>query len=129
MSDKKLDLSLDHAEQSVSEASANVDVDILCIDCKTSFIWTAGEQNFFQTKGLTNPPKRCKPCKKAKNQRLSEIEKARVSGKRHHVVMPAKCAACGKVTTVPFYPSQGRPVYCRDCYKEMSTQKAEANTA
>ena len=27
-----------------------------------------------------------------------------------------KCAKCGKQTQVPFKPSGGRPVYCRDCY-------------
>ncbi len=29
-----------------------------------------------------------------------------------------KCAKCGKQTQVPFKPSGGRPVYCRDCYME-----------
>lgn len=129
MSDNKFDGLQENAEQIVSEPSSNIDVDIKCVDCRAPFTWTAGEQDFFQAKGLTNPPKRCKPCKKAKNQRLSDIEKARVDGKRHHVVMPAECATCGKVTTVPFYPSQGRPVYCRDCFKEMKVQKAEANSA
>lgn len=28
---------------------------------------------------------------------------------------PAVCADCGKETTVPFKPKEGRPVYCRDC--------------
>ncbi|HWG90193.1 MAG TPA: CxxC-x17-CxxC domain-containing protein [Candidatus Thermoplasmatota archaeon] len=26
------------------------------------------------------------------------------------------CAACGKSATVPFVPTPGRPVYCRDCF-------------
>lgn len=121
MSDNKSDGTLDNAEPGGGESSNNVDIEIRCIDCRRQFTWTAGEQDFFHAKGLTNPPKRCKPCKKAKNQRLSDIEKARIDGKRHHVVMPAECATCGKVTTVPFYPSQGRPVYCRDCYKELNS--------
>lgn len=29
-----------------------------------------------------------------------------------------KCAKCGKQTEVPFKPSGGRPVYCRDCYMQ-----------
>jgi len=104
------------------------DISIRCIECRKEFTWTVGEQVFFHQKDLTNQPKRCKPCKKAKNQRLSEIEKARVNGKRHQVVMPAECASCGKVTTVPFYPSQGRPVYCRACFQEMkfATKAGEA---
>ena len=28
----------------------------------------------------------------------------------------AVCADCGNKTQVPFKPSPGRPVYCRDCY-------------
>ena len=27
------------------------------------------------------------------------------------------CADCGKATTVPFKPTQGKPVLCRDCFK------------
>jgi CxxC-x17-CxxC domain-containing protein len=130
MSDNKFDDPHVSAEQIVSEPSTNTDTEIQCTDCRMSFTWTAGEQAFFQAKGLTNPPKRCKPCKKAKNQRLSEIERARIDGKRHHVIMPAECATCGKVTTVPFYPSQGRPVYCRSCFQEMNAlPKADANSA
>ena len=41
-----------------------------CVDCNENFIWTAGEQVFFHDKGLKNEPKRCKPCKQAKNERL-----------------------------------------------------------
>lgn len=26
------------------------------------------------------------------------------------------CAACGKPAQVPFKPTGGRPIYCRDCY-------------
>ena len=31
----------------------------------------------------------------------------------------AVCAACGAQTTVPFEPTQGRDVFCRDCYRKM----------
>ena len=30
----------------------------------------------------------------------------------------AKCAECDKDTEVPFKPTEGRPVYCRDCYQK-----------
>ena len=26
------------------------------------------------------------------------------------------CSQCGRETTVPFKPTQGRPVYCRECF-------------
>lgn len=28
----------------------------------------------------------------------------------------ATCADCGKECEVPFKPTEGRPVYCRDCF-------------
>ncbi|MFL6373919.1 MAG: zinc-ribbon domain containing protein [Pyrinomonadaceae bacterium] len=99
------------------------DLAIQCIDCRELFTWTVGEQEFYRTKGLTNPPKRCKPCKKEKNKRLDAIEHARATGQRYRVDIKAECARCHKVTTIPFYPSQGRPVFCRACYLELSAQQ------
>ena len=96
-----------------------MDAPIKCIDCTEEFIWTIGEQAFYREKELTNPPKRCKPCKKAKNKRLDAIETAKLTGKRHVVEVRADCARCGQTTTIPFYPSQGRPVYCRACFLEL----------
>ena len=29
----------------------------------------------------------------------------------------ATCAKCGQPCKVPFKPMEGRPVYCRNCYK------------
>ena len=44
------------------------DKSILCPDCGTIFTFTAGEQEFFASKGLTNEPRRCPQCRKAKKQ-------------------------------------------------------------
>lgn len=96
------------------------DTEILCVDCNGVFIWTAGEQTFFRDKGLQNPPKRCKECKKAKNERLEAINAAQVSGVKQRIEVSVNCAKCKTSTTVPFYPSQGRPVYCRSCFLEMN---------
>ncbi len=30
----------------------------------------------------------------------------------------AVCSDCGKECEVPFKPTQGRPVYCRDCFRK-----------
>lgn len=100
------------------------DLLIPCIDCSDDFVWTAGEQIFFRDKQLQNPPKRCKGCKKAKNQRLEAIELSRLTGKRHRIEVRAECAKCATATTVPFYPCQGRPVYCRSCYAGMNTPES-----
>ena len=29
----------------------------------------------------------------------------------------ATCTDCGKECEVPFKPTQGKPVYCRDCFR------------
>lgn len=92
------------------------DLPIICVDCASEFIWTSGEQSFFRDKNLQNPPKRCKQCKQAKNQRLAAVALAQVSGIRQKIEVSVNCAKCETPTTVPFYPSQGRPVYCRSCF-------------
>jgi CxxC-x17-CxxC domain-containing protein len=35
----------------------------------------------------------------------------------------AVCADCGKECEVPFKPTEGRPVYCRDCYRKHIPQR------
>jgi len=30
----------------------------------------------------------------------------------------ATCSDCGAQTQVPFKPTEGRPVYCRDCFQK-----------
>lgn len=102
------------------------DQSITCVDCSEAFIWTAGEQVFFHDKGLKNEPKRCKRCKQAKNDRLAAISAAQVSGVRQRIEVIVTCAQCGEETTVPFYPSQGRPVYCRSCFLAGRTMTATA---
>lgn len=104
-----------------------MDQSILCMDCREHFVWTAGEQRFYLDKNLQNPPKRCKECKKAKNQRIAAVAKSRITGKKQHIEVKTECAKCETVTTVPFYPSQGRPVYCRTCFVKMNLKANAAN--
>jgi hypothetical protein len=40
-----------------------------CSDCGQSFIFTAGEQAFYVSKGLSEP-KRCKPCRELRKRTL-----------------------------------------------------------
>lgn len=94
-----------------------------CIDCSGEFIFTAGEQQFFADKGLKNEPKRCKPCKKRKNERIAA---SRPPNQRVEVIVT--CALCGVETSVPFRPTQGRPVLCRACFLKSRASPAEAQT-
>jgi CxxC-x17-CxxC domain-containing protein len=85
-----------------------------CADCGSEFVWTSGEQAFFADKHFTNEPKRCKTCKTKRVQRRTGGPAAG----HDRTETRATCSACGKETTVPFRPSQGRPVYCRDCFQQ-----------
>lgn len=109
-----------YVDASPSEESELDDKTILCIDCSQNFVWSVGEQIFFRDKQLQNPPKRCKECKQAKNERLAAIASAQASGIKQRIEVSVNCARCNASTTVPFYPSQGRPVFCRSCYLEMN---------
>lgn len=40
-----------------------MDQELTCQDCKNFFIFTEGEQAFYEGKGFT-PPKRCADCRK-----------------------------------------------------------------
>ncbi|MEP6944645.1 MAG: zinc-ribbon domain containing protein [Acidobacteriota bacterium] len=116
MSNSIFGQAVDIVSENGDAASEFDDKSIRCIDCAQDFVWSTGEQIFFRDKKLQNPPKRCKSCKKLKNERLAAVEAAQTTGVRHRIEIVAECARCSAVTTVPFYPSQGRPVYCRACY-------------
>ena len=86
-----------------------------CSDCGNSFTFSAEEQEQFQARGYTNEPKRCLECRQArKAERYGSS-----GGYRPRQMFPAVCADCGKETEVPFEPSQGRPVYCSDCFRKV----------
>jgi hypothetical protein len=82
------------------------DETLICEDCGCEFVFTAGEQEFYAEKGLTNKPKRCANCRKAKKQQHRGKKK----------MYDAVCAKCGKQTQVPFNPTQGRDVLCKECF-------------
>jgi CxxC-x17-CxxC domain-containing protein len=94
-----------------------------CVDCGEDFIFTAGEQLFFSDKQFKNEPKRCKACKGKRAQALG------LSGGNSTTKVETRttCSACGKETTVPFKPTQGRPVFCRECFQQ--GRKATAASA
>jgi CxxC-x17-CxxC domain-containing protein len=95
-----------------------VDRFLKCSDCGNEFVFTAGEQLFFYDKQFKNDPKRCKLCK-AKRAGLgrSANPDAAVILPFSHTETRTECSACGIVTTVPFKPTQGRPVLCRSCFQ------------
>jgi hypothetical protein len=47
---------------------AFADKSLQCSDCGATFTFTAGEQEFYASKGFTNEPRRCGPCRQVKKQ-------------------------------------------------------------
>ena len=83
------------------------DQKLVCEECGAEFIFTAGEQEFYAEKGLTNVPKRCPDCRKARKQR------------NRKKLYDAVCSKCGAATKVPFKPIEGKEVYCRECFAKL----------
>jgi CxxC-x17-CxxC domain-containing protein len=107
-----------------------VDRFLKCSDCGNDFVFTAGEQLFFHDKQFKNDPKRCKLCK-AKRTGLG-----RSANPGGVAALPfsrtetrTECSACGVETTVPFRPTQGRPVLCRACFQRRRAPSAVAASA
>jgi len=90
-----------------------------CSDCGAEFVFTAGEQLFFHDKQFKNEPRHCKQCK-AKRVR---------GGSRVRPETRTNCSLCGAETTVPFKPTQGRPVLCRSCFKQQMPKNGAAPTS
>ena len=83
------------------------DKTIKCADCGVEFVFSAGEQEFYASKGFQNAPLRCKACRMARKANA------------HQVI----CAACGRETTVKIRLKEDRPVYCSECYAKLREAK------
>ncbi len=99
------------------------DKSLQCADCGTTFTFSAEEQEFFQSKGYTNEPKRCPSCRQARKTQRYGNDSYGSGPRAHRQMFPAVCAQCGKETEVPFQPREGRPVYCSDCYSKTKTTR------
>jgi len=95
------------------------DKTLQCADCGATFTFTANEQEFYQSKGYTNEPKRCPACRQAR--KADHYGNSGYGSPRQ--MFHATCAQCGKDTEVPFEPRSDRPVYCSDCYNKVRTSK------
>jgi CxxC-x17-CxxC domain-containing protein len=100
------------------------DKTLTCRDCGQSFIFSAGEQEFYAQRGLMNQPGRCPDCRAQSRQRQESrggggrsmaFERSSQPREMHTVT----CSNCGKPAQVPFVPRGDRPVYCSDCFGKM----------
>ena len=124
-----------------------MDRTLTCRDCGQQFVFTAGEQAFYQERGFSDP-QRCPSCRQARKQQRSSggYDSGGYGGGSYgggggysssgyggnsggygggggyssgpRQMYPAVCSSCGKDTEVPFQPRSDKPVYCRECFQQ-----------
>lgn len=85
------------------------DIQLTCKDCGKTFTWTAGEQQFFAEKGLTNVPLRCPEDRKKK--------KSRAANQQLYAII---CVSCKTEGVLSFEPRDSASVYCEQCFAKQT---------
>lgn len=93
------------------------DQTLTCRDCGQAFIFTAGEQEFYASRGLTNTPGRCPECRAARKAG-GGYSSGGYGDRAPREMHEARCDSCGGVARVPFVPRGDKPVYCSDCFSK-----------
>lgn len=100
---------------------------LVCRTCGKDFVFTVREQDFFESKAFAEP-RHCQECRAIRKRERMQGG-AEGQPPPHPIPPPAPrggsrewtevvCAICGRPTSVPFKPTTGRPVFCRDCFAE-----------
>jgi len=100
---------------------------LTCQDCGQEFTFSADDQEFFATKGYTEP-KRCPSCRQARKADRGGGGGGGGYGGGGSSYGPRQtfqvtCSKCGKPAEVPFQPRGDRPVYCNDCFASERGQR------
>jgi CxxC-x17-CxxC domain-containing protein len=106
---------------------------LTCADCGQEFVFSGREQEFYATRGFTEP-RRCSACRasrKASRGDSGAYGDGAGTGNRGggygggnggngsrgpREMHTATCSSCGKEASVPFRPTSGKPVFCSDCF-------------
>lgn len=113
-----------HAARKFGLSPLANDMILRCRDCGQDFVFTAGEQEFYASRGLTNNPSRCPECRAQRKASGGGSYGGGGGGGRSssprgdRQMYDAVCAQCGRQTRVPFQPRGDRPVYCSDCFEQ-----------
>ena len=94
------------------------DKTLRCRECGQEFIFSAGEQEFYQQRGLVNEPGRCPACRANRRAAMAAGRATGEQGPRE--MFKTVCAECGGEATVPFVPKTDKPVYCSTSYQDFS---------
>jgi CxxC-x17-CxxC domain-containing protein len=109
----------------------SADTTLTCRDCGQAFTFTSGEQDFYASRGFSEPS-RCADCRAArKAQRdgggssYSSYGSSSYGGgyssggeRAPREMFSATCSSCGQEAQVPFQPSGDKPVYCSACFEQ-----------
>ena len=74
----------------------------ICSGCGRSFVVTAGEQEYYASRGIT--VSYCRECQ-AKNELDRKIPQS----------FDVICSGCGEHFKSPFKPGNGQEIYCSEC--------------
>ncbi len=118
---------------------------LTCADCGQEFAFSASEQQFYADRGFTEP-RRCQSCRASRKAARGDNGGGASAGGGYssgggysagggygsgggyggrsgggasrgpREMFEATCSSCGRPASVPFRPTQGKPVYCADCF-------------
>ena len=116
----------------------SADTTLTCRDCGQAFTFTSGEQEFYASRGFSEPS-RCPDCRAARKSQRDGGSYSSYGGSSYggssygggggggysagggrgqREMFSATCSSCGKEAQVPFQPSNDKPVYCSDCFQQ-----------
>ena len=100
------------------------DTALTCRDCGQAFTFTSGEQDFYASRGYSEPG-RCPDCRAARKAErdgggggYGSYSSGGYGSRGPRQMFSATCSSCGKEAQVPFQPSGDKPVYCSDCFQQ-----------
>src|SRR2546428_3602477 len=107
----------------------SADTTLTCRDCGQAFTFTSGEQDFYASRGFSEPS-RCPDCRAArKSQRDSGSSYDSYGssssygggygsgGRGPREMFSATCSSCGKEAQVPLQPSGDKAGDCPACFR------------
>src|ERR1043166_8860575 len=99
----------------------SADTTLTCRDCGQEFTFTSGEQDFYASRGFSEPS-RCADCRAARKQQRDSGGGSYNSygpssgggyssggGREAREMFSATCSSCGQEAQVPFQPSGDKP--------------------
>jgi len=111
----------------------SADTTLTCRDCGQAFTFTTGEQDFYASRGFSEPS-RCADCRATRKAQRdgggSSYSSYGSSGsyggggyssdgpRAAREMFSATCSTCGQEARVPFQPSGDKPVYCSSCFQQ-----------